>query len=112
MKHLATLALLLCPALAQAGDLAIECGTPDPERPEMGAHLVRFEGENKGRIVLGDQEFDAMVLPGLEGAVTFLHIGDGYTFQYAVNVKEGRYDYSASGSRQGHQRGECRVLEN
>lgn len=100
---------LVLPMAAQAGNTAFECGTPDPAKPEMGAKLVRFDGQDKGTITIGDQEMEAMVLTGLD-SLSFLHIGDGFTIQYAVNTKEGFYDYSASGSKMGHLRGECREI--
>ncbi|MGB3314588.1 MAG: hypothetical protein WBB85_09255, partial [Albidovulum sp.] len=93
-------------SLAFAQEMVFDCGTPDAAQPELGAQLVKFDGEAKGKIVIGDTELDAMVLPGL-GTFTFLHIGDGFTIQYAVDPEQGFYDYSASGSKTGHKRGEC-----
>lgn len=103
-RTLIALALAL-PASAFGGEVAFDCGTPDPARPELGAKLVKL-GEDKGSITIGSDRFDAMVLAGL-GTITFLHLGDGYTMQYSVDPEAGIYDYSASGSRQGYRRGAC-----
>ena len=81
-----------------AGQLAFDCGTPDPAHPELGAHLVKFDGEDKGKIIIGEAEMEAMVLRGLD-TLTFLHIGDGFTLQYAVHTEAGFYDYSACGQQ-------------
>lgn len=104
-RAIAALALAL-PATAFGGEVAFDCGTPDSARPELGAHLLKLDGADKGSITIGDERYEAMVLGGL-GTITFLHLGDGYTMQYAVNPEAGIYDYSASGSRQGYRRGKC-----
>lgn len=106
MKSTICALFLALPTAAVAEPLVFDCGTPDPASPELGAQLIKFDNEDKGKIIIGDGEFDAMVLPGL-GTLTFLHIGDGFTMQYAVHAEAGFYDYSASGSKRGEKRGEC-----
>ena len=110
MRNWIIVLALALPSVASAQDLAFDCGTPDPAQPELGAHLVKFSDESKGRISIGETQLDAMVLNGL-GTLTFLHIGDGFTMQYAVHVEEGFYDYAASGSKMGNKRGPCRKAD-
>ncbi len=109
MKVLAIAALLL-PSTGFAADLVFDCGTPDEAAPEMGAQLIKFDGQDRGTIRIGGSDKEAMVLRGL-GTLTFLHVGDGFTMQYAVHTEEGFYDYSASGSMLGDRRGDCAKSE-
>jgi hypothetical protein len=105
MKFMAIVAMLL-PSTGFAADLVFDCGIPNEAAPELGAQLVKFDGQDKGTIRIGTAEKEAIVLNGLN-TLTFLHIGDGFTMQYAVHTDEGFYDYSASGSMRGDQRGDC-----
>ncbi|MGB3146981.1 MAG: hypothetical protein WBA91_04400 [Paracoccaceae bacterium] len=106
MKFLISAAAFILPSTGFAADLVFDCGTPDAAAPELGAQLVKFDGQDKGLIRIGAREEEAMVLNGL-GTLTFLHIGDGFTLQYVVNPEEGIYDYSTSGSMTGNKRGDC-----
>ncbi|MDI3337275.1 hypothetical protein QKW60_12725 [Defluviimonas aestuarii] len=105
MKFLA-IAFLMLPSIGFAADLVFDCGTPDEAAPEMGAQLIQFDGQDKGTIRIGGSEKEAMVLRGLD-TLTFLHVGKGFTMQYAVHTEEGFYDYSASGTMRGDKRGDC-----
>jgi hypothetical protein len=79
--------------------------------PELTAKLVQFEVEDKGQIIVAENAMDAMVLHAL-GGLNFLHIGDGYTMSYDINIEEGVVKYSASGNKSGFGKGTCSEVTN
>ncbi len=105
------IALLLAflPAAAFAEERVFECDAPDAEHPEMAAKLVKYDGQQKGHITIGDIDKDVDVFPGLD-TLTYLYIGDGYTLHYNVHPEKGTFDYSASGSKSGWGKGACREI--
>ncbi len=103
--------VLLCMALAAPSSVIAEarsfdCTAPNDQHPEMQAHLIKYDGEDKGHITIADIDKDVAVYPGLD-TLTFLYIGDGYTLNYNVHPEAGTYDYSASGSKSGFGSGTC-----
>ncbi|WP_171231048.1 hypothetical protein [Ruegeria sp. HKCCA6707] len=72
----------------------------------MAARLVKYEGEDKGHITIGDIDKVVAVYPGLD-TLTYLYIGEDYTLSYNVHPEKGTFDYSASGSKSGWGRGNC-----
>nr|WP_170808272.1 hypothetical protein [uncultured Ruegeria sp.] len=108
MKKLAAF-LVFLPVAAVAEDRVFECEAPDAKYPEMAATLVKYEGQNKGHITIGDIDNKAEVYPGLD-TLTYLYIGDGFTLNYNVNLKTGTFDYSASGSKSGWGKGSCKEV--
>lgn len=104
MKKALVFALL--PTVCFAEERIFECEAPDAEHPEMAARLVKYEGEDKGHITIGDIDKDVAVYPGLD-TLTYLYIGDGYTLNYNVHPEKGTFDYTASGSKSGWGRGAC-----
>ena len=53
MKKLAAF-LVYLPVAAVAEDRVFECEAADAKYPEMAATLVKYEGQNKGHITIGD----------------------------------------------------------
>ncbi|SDX09876.1 hypothetical protein SAMN05444358_10318 [Ruegeria halocynthiae] len=100
------LLLALLPTVAFAEERVFECDAPDAEHPEMAARLVKYDGQQKGHITIGEINKDVDVYPGLD-TLTYLYIGDDYTLHYNVHPEKGTYDYSASGSKSGWGKGTC-----
>ncbi|UAB89383.1 hypothetical protein I5192_01475 [Ruegeria sp. SCSIO 43209] len=102
----AALLLALLPAAAVAEERVFECEAPDAEHPEMAARLVKYDGQQKGHITIGDIDKDVDVFPGLD-TLTYLYVGEDYTLNYNVHPEKGTFDYSASGSKSGWGKGTC-----
>ncbi|WP_171208913.1 MULTISPECIES: hypothetical protein [unclassified Ruegeria] len=58
--------LIFLPIAAFAEERVFECDAPDAQHPEMAARLVKYEGEDKGHITIGDIDKDVAVYPGLD----------------------------------------------
>ena len=106
MKYVLLCAALAAPSSVFAEARSFDCEAPDAQHPEMEAHLVKYDGVDKGHITIGDIDKDVDVYPGLD-TLTFLYIGDGYTLNYNIHPEAGTYDYSASGSKSGFGKGKC-----
>ncbi|SLN50969.1 hypothetical protein ROA7450_02544 [Roseovarius albus] len=109
MKKIICLLAVLAPTAAFAADRTFECVPEKSPLPELTAKLVKFGEADKGQITVDGTEMEAQVFGSL-GGFNFLHIGDGYTMSYDVNIEEGTVKYSASGSKNGHGSGTCSEL--
>jgi len=94
------------PTLAQAEDLTFTCTGREGGPVEATAVLYKIDGENKGSVTIGETEIAADVYPGL-GSHIFVIIGDGYTMNYSVGMRDGAMNYSGTGSHTGFSQGTC-----
>ena len=106
MKHIVYLLAVLAPTATFATDRIFECVPDGSKLPELTATLVKFDEQDKGQITVDGTDIEAAVYGSL-GGFNFLHIGDGYTMSYDVNIEEGSVKYSASGSKNGFGKGTC-----
>lgn len=103
---IAAATVLVLPAAAFAGDLALDCSIENPAQPEMTAQLLQEDGASTGLIRTAGGEFKALIYEGPE-VRTFLFLGDDYSLNYTVNVATGAYEYFADGSRAAEATGTC-----
>jgi len=113
MKKALCLLLALTPSASFAFDTdrTLEC-QPGGNTPKSEQHvqLTILKGKDKGEILLDNETLDAQVLPSLEG-FTLLHIGDGYTLNYDIDMDYFLYKYSGSGSKPIFGHGRCKEIE-
>ncbi|NDW53591.1 hypothetical protein [Aliiroseovarius sp. PrR006] len=104
----ALLLLAFTPTMALAQEQTFDCEVPNGSLPEMAVTLVTIDGGKDGYLMMGGEKKTASVYPGLD-SVTYLMFSDdySYTLHYNMNLKDGHYDFSASGAKSGWGRGTC-----
>jgi hypothetical protein len=94
------------PIVAQAEDLTFNCTGREGGPAEATAVLYKIDGQDKGSVTVDGTEISADVYPGL-GSHIFVIIGEGYTMNYSVGMRDGAMNYSGTGSRSGFSQGTC-----
>lgn len=123
MKHMAALAAITLPVLAQAetlsppkGEIVFECqiseecgaGGCKAIEPPYQATINWDQGAKKGLLMDKGEEHEVLVFPGL-GTHEFLLIGKTGTVGFTIKEDTGAVAVRASGGMVRNERGQCQI---